>query len=315
MKATCRRSSPRSLTSTRRRPVTTLDSPAIHTYRSSVWAGSSGSRRRRGPRRTRSSRGVSQRSGSTSSSLTETSTGAAPSRSTAAAWTSEPSAAPSRGSHTHLDPGRRRQLLDVGAQRHLAQRRTDRVTRQVAQDPGDRRQRGLVAHEQDPARVAGRELDAAVLVAAPRRHRHQPVARPWPAPPRRCPARPRRRGLRRGLRAARCRPRAGCPRRTRRRRGSCRSACGRAPPRGAATQVSHHESSAPSNDGTGPSSCGKTSLMRWSKYGPSPPSSANAGLPSSNRTKLGESRSTRSTSTSSMSMSRSGKETVIVRQA
>ena len=75
-----------------------------------------------------------------------------------------------------LDPGRRRQFLCVSAQRHLAERRTDRVTRQVAQDPGDRRQRRLVPHEQDPTRVAGRELDAAVRVAAARRHHHQPVA-------------------------------------------------------------------------------------------------------------------------------------------
>ena len=68
---------------------------------------------------------------------------------------------------------------------------------------------------------------------------------------------------------------------------------------GISSQVSHHESSAPSNDGRSPASLGKTSLIRWSYSGPSTPHSASAAPPSSIRTKLGDSCSTAITSTSS----------------
>ena len=172
MNATCRRSSPRSLTSTRRRPVTTLDSPAIHTYRSSVCAGL----RLRPPRPRTSTRASPRGPGRPRRRRPRP----GPARHPAARPPRRAPASPSGRAVPRqpddLDPGRRRQLLDVVAQRHLDQRRTDSVGRQVAQDPGDRRQRGLVADEQDPAGLAGRELDPAVLVAATRGHRHEPVA-------------------------------------------------------------------------------------------------------------------------------------------
>ncbi len=84
---------------------------------------------------------------------------------------------------------------------------------------------------------------------------------------------------------------------------------------GRSSQVEYQLSSAPANDGTDPSPCGSTSLIRWSSHGPSTPRSASAGLPSSRRTKPGESRSTRQTSTSSRRRLRPRKVTVIVRQA
>ena len=66
--------------------------------------------------------------------------------------------------------------------------------------------------------------------------------------------------------------------------------------------MAYQDSSAPAKDGHGPPGTpGNTSLMRWSYQGPSTPRSASAGEPSSTRTKLGESRSTRRTSTSSRS--------------
>ena len=61
---------------------------------------------------------------------------------------------------------------------------------------------------------------------------------------------------------------------------------------GMSSQVDHHEASAPASEASPPAAFGKTSLIRWSRSGPSTPKSARSGLASSTRTNDGEIRST-----------------------
>jgi len=87
--------------------------------------------------------------------------------------------------------------LDVGTGRHLEERRTPVPRGQLAEDRADRRDRGLVAGQQQPGRRTGLELDASELVAAPRRQQHQAVAGAGPLRP----GRPRARRAGRPVRA------------------------------------------------------------------------------------------------------------------
>jgi hypothetical protein len=79
--------------------------------------------------------------------------------------------------------------LDVRGERHLQERRTDGIRRQVLEDAADRRDGRLVGRDQQQARRTGRELDAAEVLAAARPHQHQAVAHGGPRRPARTRAR------------------------------------------------------------------------------------------------------------------------------